>query len=376
MKLSHSKLSTILTCPMTYYLQYVQGIYKKVEKTALSLGSAVHYGLQYNLEDLSDYYKNQGNFKQRDNYTDEELLAEAMLHCYLNKKDSIMKDILFDNDTGKTLKCLEETHELFLTGKLKSFQYSTDTEFVGIIDLLLLTEKGFVIIDYKTSSKTPNFDNYLDQIYRYIMLVESTFPGIPVYKIGIINLRKASIRKKKTENNESFKIRLKHEYDVDDTDSYISYHVFEQSKLNKDYINDYIQNLSHMCDYARLIDENKLLYINYGNAINIYGKSDFYDIFYKTPDSYMLYAITDTIYNKDTNELSKSRDCNSTDMKVIDTSIKVLNHYDTFKIEFERYLILHEFNVNNFIESIKDKYVFDKQLISQYVDTYIYLRNK
>ena len=56
MRLSHSKLSCILSCPATYYLNYVQGISKKTEKSALSIGSAVHWGIEHDTEDLSEYY--------------------------------------------------------------------------------------------------------------------------------------------------------------------------------------------------------------------------------------------------------------------------------------------------------------------------------
>ena len=56
MKLSHSKMNTILCCPMTYYLTYEQGIQAKVEKPALAIGSAVHWGIEHDTNDLSEYY--------------------------------------------------------------------------------------------------------------------------------------------------------------------------------------------------------------------------------------------------------------------------------------------------------------------------------
>ena len=56
MKLSHSKLGVILNCPMTYHLKYEEGISLKVTKSALAIGSAVHWGIEHNSEDLSEYY--------------------------------------------------------------------------------------------------------------------------------------------------------------------------------------------------------------------------------------------------------------------------------------------------------------------------------
>ena len=83
---------------------------------------------------------------------------------------------------------------------LDTKKFEEKHKFVGIVDLLLLTNKGFVLIDYKTSTYEPQWDNYLDQIYRYIFLLRSEYPDIPVVKIGIVNIRKTSIRQKKTEN--------------------------------------------------------------------------------------------------------------------------------------------------------------------------------
>ena len=76
MKLSHSKLSTILSCPMSYYLSYEQGIALKDVKPALSIGSAVHYGIEHNTDDLTEYYNKSAGFKSRDNFTRDQLIAE------------------------------------------------------------------------------------------------------------------------------------------------------------------------------------------------------------------------------------------------------------------------------------------------------------
>ena len=64
----------------------------------------------------------------------------------------------------------------------------------------------------------------------------------------------------------------------------------------KDSCDIYIDNLSRMADMADNIDTNKLFFINYKNAKNQYGKSQYYDIFYGVPDCYMLYKIKDELY--------------------------------------------------------------------------------
>ena len=154
---SHSRINKILENPAEYYLIYKQGISPIVEKAALSLGSAVHHGLELGTADLTDYFKENGNFKQSDGYSDEQLLAESMCTAYFNKKDLIFKDLLSDLETHEQLSLLDETHELSLNCTFKSKLYPNKTHsFLGIIDLLLLTEKGWILCDYKTSSKDVN----------------------------------------------------------------------------------------------------------------------------------------------------------------------------------------------------------------------------
>lgn len=126
MKLSHSKLAKLISCPMSYRLTYELGIWTKVEKPALAIGSAVHWGIEHETDDLSEYFKEQGTFKQGDAYTREQVLAEAMVYGYLTHKDEIFEQILVDPDTGEKLELLEETHELYVTGKLKSFLEKLD----------------------------------------------------------------------------------------------------------------------------------------------------------------------------------------------------------------------------------------------------------
>lgn len=371
MKFSHSKLSTILNCPATYYLSYIQGISSKIEKPALAIGSAVHWGIEHNTEDLSEYYFENSTFKKKDNYTSDQMLAEAMVHGYLKHKDEIFNDILSDED-GTKAELIEESHEIYLTGKLKSkiegLEYH---DFVGIVDLLLLTNKGFIIIDYKTSSIEPDWSKYLDQIYRYIMLIQTAFPEVPVYKIGIVNIRKTKIKQKKTENELQFMQRLKLEYDLND-ENYVNYHQYSMKDIDKKYMEKYISNLSKMCDLAYNIDKNKIWYINYNDVVNVYGKSEFYDIFYQTPDAYLLYKINDYIWNEEEQKFENSRDCVPIDMLVLEKD-NIMNKYSLFKEEFNN---IKENNpdttLEQFIDYIKLNYLCDNNLLNKYVDTLIF----
>ena len=82
MKLSHSKLNCILNNPAEYYLIYKEGIKLKDEKPALSLGSAVHWGIEHNTEDLTEYYEELRKEKGSGVYSEGQPLAEAMVHGY------------------------------------------------------------------------------------------------------------------------------------------------------------------------------------------------------------------------------------------------------------------------------------------------------
>ena len=186
---SHSKLNTLLNNPAEYYLYYVQGIQPKIEKTALSIGSAIHWGLENQTSDLQPYYNEKGSFAQWNNYTDEQCLAECIVEAFLKRQKEVIDDILKDDETLEILDVMSIERELRLTGHLDSKLYPDGHDFLGIIDLLILTNKGFILIDYKTSSRDVEWKSYKSQLFKYDFLLQYNFPEIPLYKVGIINLK-------------------------------------------------------------------------------------------------------------------------------------------------------------------------------------------
>lgn len=367
MRISHSKLNTILTCPMSYYLNYVQGISLKEKPTALSIGSAVHHGLEVGTADLDKYFKENGTFEQKTSYSQEQLLAECMLYGYFKHKDEIYDKILTYDD--EKLELIKEEHEFELYAPLPS-KKGFSNEFYGIIDLLLLTNKGFIILDYKTSSNEPNWDDYLEQIYRYVFLIKSNFPDVPILKIGIINLRKTQIRQKKSENEVEYRNRLKFEYEIND-EKYINYHEFLRADLDEELLNLYINNLYNMCDAASITEQMKNWYINY-TAANGQYKSQYWNMFYKVPGAEAAYQIKDIIVDNLTGEIKEGvRDCNEVDMRAIEVSQNdLLNH-------FKQYALVRVLNPkeNSSFKKFKDnlknsKYVFDEGLIDNYEEIF------
>lgn len=364
MKLSHSKLSTILSCSMTYYLQYKVGIMPKEKKKALSVGSAVHSGLEFNSDNLDKYFIENDDYVVGTEYTRDQCLAQAMVHGYLKMKDKIYDELLTDTD-GTKATILDEQHELYLEGQLKSFRYPEPHKFIGIIDLLILTDKGFIIADYKTSSYIADIEDYIDQIYRYVFLVNSVFPGVPIYKLAIINLRKSQTRIRRGESSASYLKRMKDEYSVNDGE-YINVYTYEKSRFDTDKFEAYMRSLSRDADNAQAIDMNNVWIINWQNVTNKYGKSQYYDIFYKTPDCYVMYNISDNVYNQQTKELMKIRSCKPLDMLVVERD-DVLNKYEMFKAQaLAFYAVSNDIDKDKLFEHLKKNFVTDDDLLEKY----------
>lgn len=366
---SHSKLQTILTCPMTYNVIYNHKVSPKFEKESLSLGSAVHWGIEHSIDVLDEYYGEKTKFKK-----DEKILAESMVNGYLIHKEELFKELLNDDEI------LEENHELEIIGKLKS-NLINEHKFKGIIDCLLLTNKGFIVIDYKTSSSIPEWNNYLDQLYRYIFLLKCKFPDIPVYKFAIINLRKCKVKRKINENDNSFRKRLDVVYQLND-EKHIDIHIYKSSELNVKDINIYINNLSKQCDAALSIINSKSYYINY-KALDDYGGSLFKELLLNNEGAYTLYNIKDVCINELTNQIEYTRDMYDVDVENILFNTLVLNSYEDFKIELLNLEKELNINLENFkIDEISNLIIeylqmcYDKiniDLVKKYINTFYIL---
>lgn len=373
MHLSHSGLQLLLTCPASYFLSKKQGISLKKEAKALQVGSAFHWGCEHNTEDLKGYLDEIDPFQNLYNdFTKEVALATGMVHGYLKKKDSIYKQILKSYE-GEDLTLVDEFHELDLLCDLPSLRFEKNHEFHGIIDLLMLTDKGWIILDYKTSSMRPDFDKYLDQVLRYCWMVEQKFPEMPIYKVGIINVRKTGLKQRQGENEENYAMRIKREYDFDDCDL-IEYHEFKPDDFEKSKMDLYIKNLSRMADFAQEIEDNNFWFINYGNAVSVYGKSEFWDLFYKTPDCKYLYKVYDPMFNTDLGEMSNYRDATDLDINSLEV-MNPLNHYETFKEAFNKLqmsqvpaLVLAQAEACRItcLKYCKEHYTTDDELLNRY----------
>lgn len=363
---SHSRLNLLTNNPAEYLLNYVEGIKPKQERTALSLGSAVHYGLETGLDDLTDYYNEKGSFDQFNNYTDEQLIAECIIKAFFKRKDKIFNEILFDEKSNKILEVLEDAKEISLTAEFKSKVKDINHKFLGIIDRLLLTEKGWILIDYKTSSRDVEWSHYKSQLFKYKALLDYNFPDINLYKVVIINLKKPGIRRKKNENNDSYRIRLADQYEIDEL--MINYHIYNGYEFDSSTLASYTDDLTKLMDISQTILDLNLFYVNYSNITGLYGESVYAPIFYNKVDNYLLYNIKDIIFDEEDVCVKEERECDPIDMMVL-THNNVLNKYSKFKETLlKKYgsLDLNNLNKLEIIKDLKSEYICSNDLLEKY----------
>jgi len=369
---SHSSSSMLISNPAEFFLNYIEGIKPITESKALAIGSAVHHGIEVNDSNLDAYVKETGGFEAVGGYSTEQLLAECMVEAYLKKKDQLFDQILTMKD-GTKAKLLEEMHEIKLDEKIG------DNLFTGIIDLLLLVEwngkKYFIVVDYKTSSMEPSYEQYLDQVYRYIYLLKKEFPDVPVVKIGIINLRKTMIRPKKNENEESYRNRIRIEYD---NENLVNYFEYLQEDLDPIRLQAYFSNLERTVNFVQSVYDNKQWFINYAALTSKYGKSQYYDIFMHTPDAHQLFKIKDTIINEENwneEELTEYRPCLPIDMEVLEKT-NVMNHYKKYKELYKKAESNPLFSKDEFTKEVKKDYLTDDSLLESYNKTIEFEKKK
>lgn len=269
MRVSNSKIGSLLSCPRKFKLSYIDGLSPISKSKALKIGEAVHWGIENNTSNLDPFFS-KGSFRQSQEYTDEQYIAEAMVYGYLKNKDKIFEPY-------KKYNIIEEIHELDLLVDLKSKIFHKSHELNGIIDLLYLTEEGWIIIDFKTSSQTPDYDQFLPQIYTYIYLIQQRFgTDIPILDIGIVNIRKSGIRLRSKETPEEFRLRLKREYELN-AENYLSLFRYDPSNLDQEAIDDFVSNLTDQADYIEAVVQLDMFPKNLGSCNN-YGGCEFLPI--------------------------------------------------------------------------------------------------
>lgn len=185
MQVSHSRISTFLSCPFKYDLKYNkkwETIFNCDPQNALVLGHALHTGIEKDVDEaIKEYYSAYP-------IIDDLHVNEAIKLKYLIPK---VKEIL-----------PEGLHEVKIE----------DDDYVGFIDLLVpITENEGIeyydIYDFKYSN---NVDHYLEseQLHLYKYYFEKTNPNKRILNLNFVFIPKTMIRQKKDEDLYQFRKRI------------------------------------------------------------------------------------------------------------------------------------------------------------------------
>ena len=131
---------------------------------------------------------------------------------------------------------------------------------------------------------------------------------------------------------------------------------------------------------AQTIENEQMFYLNHSATTGMYGKSQFWDIYYHTKDCHFLYKIKDTIFDEETNSILDVRDCVPIDMLTVEKGDKVLNKYRIFKKEVDSVFsseggsaktkIFDSAEKSKIFASMEKKYITDEKLLEEYWLTY------
>ena len=141
MRVSHSKLSTFLSCPRKYALRYKLNLEPIETAGALFLGKLVHRGIE--LQSSEEALAEQSEIID-DKTETLKIMAEAMIDVYL--------------DIYKDEKIISKEEEIF-------FKITATDELHAIADEIIVRDGKKYIVDFKTSSVNQDPQNYLTPVF-------------------------------------------------------------------------------------------------------------------------------------------------------------------------------------------------------------------
>lgn len=167
---SYSKISCYNTCPLQYYLQYVQKVkLPKIYSYDVMKGQIFHY--------YAEIYKGDRREALADAFTAHEDVSQEFIDKLTKDEKQLITDKcrLYDELWKNKFKNENVQHEFKL-------QIDEKYVFTGYIDVLLAHSDGtYTILDFKTA-KTINASLYADQIRTYAYFLNKQ-KGIPINKI-------------------------------------------------------------------------------------------------------------------------------------------------------------------------------------------------
>lgn len=230
MQFSYSRVECFKKCPYQFKLHYIdelETIREPWPDDALIIGSALHKGIETDVETGINEYYNQFPVIN-DNHINEAIKLEIL----------IPKVKSFVNQFSKV------EHEVELN----------IPEFKGFIDLMVYNEDGTVdIYDFKYSN---NIDNYMESAQLHIYKAILIDLGYIVRKLGFVFIPKTSIRQKNSEDLYMFRKRLIET--VSNSDIQVKYVDYSEEKV-KDFLRNrkailnatnYNKQPSHLCEWC------------------------------------------------------------------------------------------------------------------------------
>jgi hypothetical protein len=189
---SHSKVNCYKQCPKLFEYKYIRRLAPIEESPALAIGKGFHKCIELNDVDLAlEWMDEQTDFLNESAETDK-IIAASMGEAFLKKYP--------DHNKGNI------RHEVYITHTLPN------GEVVQLyLDGLLELDEGYIIREYKTSSRVD--DTYLaklsfnDQISRYWSIIEKELKK-PILYVDYYVAKKPLLRQKKDESITQYRERL------------------------------------------------------------------------------------------------------------------------------------------------------------------------
>ena len=224
---SYSKLDCFKQCPYKYKLRYIdklKTIQTLTADNALLLGQAQHTGIEHGVERALQEY--QASFP-------------------------ILDDLQI-NEMIKLEHLIPKVKEMLPIGECEIAVQSAD--YVGFIDYVAKTEKGYDLYDFKYSN---NIDNYINSgqlhLYKYYFEIMT---GLKVNNLYYVFIPKIKIRQKKSETVLTFRNRLREELKkaqiklVKVDFEFSKVQAFLEQIKQIEQCTDYIKNKTKLCDYC------------------------------------------------------------------------------------------------------------------------------
>lgn len=170
---SFSRISTYINCPFAYKKYYLEGV-KTESNSAADVGTYVHEHIRTQIQEEEMPFIN--------------LSIEGLevAKDFIHNSEDIMLELAFRYN----YETLETEQDIFINKEFKEVEPDSKDAFLrGIVDLILFSDEGIIVLDWKTGRSEPD----LLQLYIYAILVEAKYGKLPK-EVGFIKLRDKEIK--------------------------------------------------------------------------------------------------------------------------------------------------------------------------------------